>query len=411
MMPEKQNIFKEGQKISLLVGIVTLFLALFKFIIGYLSNSLLLISDAIHSASDLLVIFTASIGIKIASKPPDEKFPYGYYKAENLATLFISFLIFFAGYEIAIEGYKKLYVISSLKIPFIAVLTAIISMIVSYIIAIYICKVGKKWRMNSLIAVGHERKIDAISSIFVLIGIILGFYNIRYIEGIFSIGISILIFRVGIESMRDAIYALMDFSPKYAKERIRNILGKERNIEGFYDLKLRKSGPFLFGEVKIFVKRRFDVIKAHEIAGKIEEKIKREVKEIDFFTIHIEPYKGRYVKVAIPVDNNKVSNHFGRAEKFLIFNVDREEKRVIEKKEIENLYKDRKMRAGLLCAKFLISEEVNALITKEIGEIAYHMLGDKGVEIYDAVDNVEESINKFIKEGMDRLEKPTKVKE
>ncbi|HEC76938.1 MAG TPA: cation diffusion facilitator family transporter [Thermoplasmatales archaeon] len=411
MISEKQSLFREGQKISLLAGIATLFLALLKLIVGYFSNSLLLISDAIHSASDLLVIFTASIGIKIASKPPDERFPYGYYKAENLATLFISFLIFFAGYEIAMEGYKKLYVMPSLRIPFIAVLTAIVSIVVSYTIAIHICKVGKKWKMNSLIVIGHERKIDAISSIFVLAGIVLNFYDIKYVEGVFSIGISILIFRVSIESMRDAIYALMDFSPKYAKERIRDVLKKEGDIEGFYDLKLRKSGPFLFGEVKILIKRRFDVIKAHEIAEKIEEKVKKEVREVDFFPIHIAPFEGRYAKVAVPVDGNKISNHFGRADKFLIFSVDREERKVIEKREIENPYKEKKMRVGLLCAKFLISEGVNALVTKEIGEIAYHMLGDKGVEIYVGVDDVEESINKFIKEDMKKLEEPTKVKE
>ena len=403
----KQDVFKEGYRISLLAGLATLFLALLKALVGYFSNSLLLISDAMHSASDLLVIFTAAIGIKIASKAPDERFPYGYYKAENLATLFISFLIFFAGYEIAMEGYRKLYALPSLKIPYIAILTAIISIIVSYVIAIHICKVGKRQGMQSLIAVGHERKVDAISSIFVLMGIMLDFYNVRYVEGIFSIGIAILIFKVGIESMKDAIYALMDFSPRYAKEKITDIL-QEENIGGYDDLKLRKSGPFLFGEAKIFVKKGIDVSKAHEIAERIEEKIKEEV---DFFTIHIEPYKERYVKVAIPVDENKVSEHFGRAEKFLIFKVDREKGKIVEKKEIKNLYKEKKMRAGLSCAKFLVSEGVDALITKEIGEIAFHMLGDEGIEIYMAMEDIDECIGNFIKEKLKRLEKPTKVKE
>ncbi len=408
---KKQNIFKEGYRISLLAGLATLFLALLKALVGYFSGSLLLISDAMHSASDLLVIFTAAIGIKIASKAPDERFPYGYYKAENLATLFISFLIFFAGYEIAMEGYKKLYAIPSLKIPYIAILTAIVSIAVSYVIAIHICKVGKRQGMQSLIAVGHERKVDAISSIFVLMGIMLDFYNVRYVEGIFSIGISILIFRVGIESMKDAIYALMDFSPKYAKEKITDILNEMENIGGFDDLRLRKSGPFLFGEVKIFVKKGIDVSKAHEIAGKIEEKIKEEVKEVDFFTIHIEPYKERYAKVAIPIDDNKVSEHFGRAEKFLVFKVDREEGKIVEKREIKNPYKEKKMRAGLSCAKFLISEGIDVLITKEIGEIAFHMLGDEGVEIYMAMESIDECIDRFIKEKLKQLKKPTKVKE
>jgi len=91
--------------------------------------------------------------------------------------------------------------------------------------------------------------------------------------------------------------------------------------------------------------------------------------------------------------------------------VDREKGKIVEKKEIKNLYKEKKMRAGLSCAKFLVSEGVDALITKEIGEIAFHMLGDEGVEIYIAMEDIDECIGNFIKEKLKRLEKPTKVKE
>jgi len=403
--------FEKSLRISVLAGFITLFLAIFKGAVGYLTNSFLLISDAIHSASDLLVIFTASIGIKIASKTPDERFPYGYYKAENLATLFISFLIIFAGYEVAIEGYKKLYYLPSLRLPYLALFTTLISIIISYWIAIHLCRIGRENRMQSLIAVGHERKIDALSSVFVFIGIILDYFNFRYVEGIFSIGIAILIFKIGIESLKDSIYALMDYAPKEAKGRIVHLLKEQKDIEGFNEIKLRRSGPFLFGEAKVFVKKGLDISKAHEIADRIEKEVKDRLRDIDSFVIHVEPHKAKIVRVAIPIDNGKISEHFGRAQKFLLLTVDRENKRIVKKDEIKNPYFKKRIRAGLACAKLLVNKGIDVLITKEIGEIAYHMLSDEGIEIYSAKGDLDETIKDFIEEKLEKMEKPTKVKE
>ncbi len=404
-----REIFKKGLRISILAGIVTLVLSLSKAIIGYFANSFLLISDAIHSASDLLVIFTASIGMKIASKSPDEKFPYGYYKAENLATLFISFLILFAGYEVAIEGYRKLYYLPSLKMPYLALSISIISIIISYWLSIHLCKIGREG-LQSMLAVGHERKLDAFSSVIVFIGIVLDYFNFRYVEGLLSMAISIFIFKIGIESLRDAIYALMDYSPKEEKKNLEELLKKQEDIEGFNEIKLRKSGPFLFGEAKIFVKKSLDIGKAHEIADRIEREIKEKIGKIDSFAIHVEPYKAKIVMIAIPVDNRRISEHFGRAEKFLLLTLDMEEKKIFEKREMKNPYLKRKVRAGLACAK-LLAKEIDVLITREIGEIAYNMLKNKGIEIYFAKENVEETIGDFIEGRLKRIERPTKVKE
>jgi len=406
----EKGIFEKGYKTALLIAGVTALLAFVKGVVGYFTNSLILVTDAFHSASDVVTLFIAAIGIKIASKSPDEKFPYGYYKAENLATLFISALIIFAGYELAFGGYKKLHEVVVIEEPYLAIFAAILSIIVSYTAYLHLCRIGRKNKIQSLVATAHERKMDMFSSIFVLIGIILSIYEIKYIEGIFTIGIAILIFKVGFENMKDAIFALMDFSPKEAKKKIVKILENENEIEGFNGIKLRKSGPFLFGEVEVYIKKGFDISRAHEITEKIGDKIKNEIKEIISFIIHAEPYKGKYEKVALPL-NSSISEHFGRAEKFLILKIDKEKREVLEKKIIKNPFKNRKTRAGLACAKFLISNHINALITKEIGEIAFHRLRDEGIEIFLAEGDVDLLIKKFIEGKVKKLNKPTKMKE
>ena len=155
----EKEIFEKGYKSAVLIAVITALLALIKGIIGYFANSLILVTDAFHSASDVVTLFAAAIGIKIASKAPDEKFPYGYYKAENLATLFISALIIFAGYELAFGGYKKLYEVVVVEEPYLAIFVALLSIVVSYMAYLHLCKIGRKNKIQSLVATAHERKI------------------------------------------------------------------------------------------------------------------------------------------------------------------------------------------------------------------------------------------------------------
>ena len=95
-------------------------LAAAKAVIGLLSGSLVLISDAIHSASDLVSIVTSWLGLKIAQKKANERFPYGFYKAENLGALIISFLILYAAWEMFTQAWVKMGSFSLVKAPLLA---------------------------------------------------------------------------------------------------------------------------------------------------------------------------------------------------------------------------------------------------------------------------------------------------
>jgi len=404
-----ENRFRRGFKVSFIALVLTLILAITKGLIGYYSDSLLLISDAFHSASDLMIISMAIIGIKISSRKADEKFPYGYYKAENISTLFISLFIIFAGYEIAVEGYRRIFQFHIIRMPFIAMATAFFSVLISYYLSIMLDREGKREGMQSLIAVGRERKMDSLSSVGVFAGIILGYYHIRYVEGIFSIMIALLILKTGVENAINAVYALMDFSPQKEKEKVEKILMEFEEIEGFDNLKLRKSGPFLFGEGTIFVRGGYEVKKAHSIADSLEEKIKREIPIMDSFTLHIEPPKKRMVKVAIPVEKGNISPHFGRAEEFRIYEVDMEEKQIKKEWKMKNPYVRKKVRAGLALGKKLLSEDIDVLITEEIGEISFYTLKNEGVEIYySSISSPEKAIEDFMEGKLEVAKEPSK---
>ena len=109
---------KKGKKVAAVATFATLFLTALKAIVGYLSGSAALIADAIHSGSDVVAIFASWLGLRLAERKPTETFPYGFYKAETLATLLISGFILYAGFELLIEGIHKIGHISDINIPF-----------------------------------------------------------------------------------------------------------------------------------------------------------------------------------------------------------------------------------------------------------------------------------------------------
>jgi len=127
-----ENKLKKGQKLTEKAAILETTLVGAKAIIGLSSGSMALISDAIHSGADLLTIFTSWLGLKIAQRKPDKNFPYGYYKAENLGTLIISFFIFLAAGKMFVEGYARLFSFSSVKLPILALAVSLIDAIILF---------------------------------------------------------------------------------------------------------------------------------------------------------------------------------------------------------------------------------------------------------------------------------------
>jgi cation diffusion facilitator family transporter len=411
---ESVNRLKEGQRAAKNAILVNLIFTVFKGIIGFFSGSVALITDAVHTGADSITPFAAWLGLRIAEKKPTERFPYGCYKAETIATLFICIFILYAGYELITESYSKLFIISIIQIPYWALGISLISAVASFVIAKYEKKIAEKINSQSLIAIAQDTKINVLISLIVFIGILSTYFQIPYIEGGVGILISLLIFKVGIENGKNAVYSLMDINPNpEIEERIKKIIKKIPGVESFEDLRLRRSGPFVLGDVKVKTKKFLSVKRAHEISEDVESKIKKKVSQIESFNIHIEPSKKKRQKLFIPVDNNnglksKLSHHFGRANYFIFIELD--EKRVKSHYFIENKYKEKKMRAGLFfIGKVILKEDVDLLITKQIGAISFHTLRDHLIDVYLAKkDTVNKNIEDFVNDKLERLSKPTR---
>lgn len=418
MDKDKPDLFEKGKKTSILAGLGTLFFALAKAAIGLLSGSIVLLGDAVHSAADSFSAFVVWFGLKIAQKDPTEKFPYGFYKAENITSLFVSSLILFAGYSIAKQSYSKLWAATSLEFPLFAISIAVMDAAVMFAIGTYEIKEGKKISSGSLIADGKESRLHLLSSSIVVFGLVSSFLGVLYLEAIAGILISLFIFKEGIESGKDSIFALLDVSPdKEIEQDIIGIIGEISGAEGFGNLRLRKSGPFIFGECTVKIRKEVEVERAHEISEKISDKIEEEIERVDSFTIKIEPYKTDRLRIAIPVEDengpkSKISSHFGRANYFAFVSLDKKEEKVEEVTIKENKFKDKEVRAGLSASNQIAEEKIDSLVTKMIGEISFHTLRDNLIDIYKSKgDTVEQIANNFLGENLRKLPNPTREKD
>lgn len=406
---------KRGERTALLAGTLTVIFAFLKAIVGFFSGSVVLLADAIHSGADSLSTFLAFVGLRISQKKPTERFPYGFYKAESISSLFISLLIIFAGLDILKDGIEKLFLSYKLNYPVLAVGVAFFDALVMFLVGTYEVKIGKKINSQSLISDGTESRMHIFSSSIVLIGLVSKIENIPFLEPLMGILISIFILKIGIFSTKESIYSLLDVSPNREIEgKIKEVLSNISGISGFEKLRLRKSGPFIFGEAYVKIRENLDIKRAHQISEEIERQVKEKIKEIDSFIVIPLPWKTNEKRIVVPVKENKgmdseISNHFGRAEYFLIADI--KGNKVVNWRIEKNPYLGKEIRAGLAVSKWIAGEKVEVVLTREIGMISLHFLRSNLIEVYSSYDKyAREAINNFIEGNLKVLEKPTKEK-
>ena len=374
-----------GQRTARQVGMVAFVSASAKAIIGYLSGSIVLIADSIHSFADTISIFIVWVGLKIAQRKPTEKFHYGFYKVESIASLMVAGLILFASVEIFQRSWEGITTVNELKFPLLAMAIAVVDGLLLFFLGRHEVKIGKKINSDSLVADGRESKMHLLSSGVVLIGVIAAHFQINYLEGITGMVIGLLVLQVGLESLRDAIYSLIDVSPSPEVEReIKTILNSNPGVYRFYDLKLRKTGPFIQGQATIEVEKKINFTEGTEIVEEIENEVRKKIDALNSFSVYVRLFQKEKKIIAIPVKTNQgldseLNPVLAHADSFLIVKTDG--LKIKDFYLIKNPYSQEKMRTGLKTARYLAKEGIDTLITLEIGPIALHALRDEGINV------------------------------
>lgn len=410
----KSGPLKQGQIVALVATLATLILAILKFVVGSVFNSKILIADAVHSSADLLAISASGFGLWLASKQKSKKFPYGLYKAETLASLFIGTFIAWAGVEMLQEGHYRLTHIAFFKdFPTIPACASLLSMGTAYWIARKERSVGRAIGSQSLLANASESMLDIVTSLVVLMGIVLSFAQIPYVEGVVILFISVLILKVGLENVWKALLILLDANlDPVLQSEIQNKINDIYGVKGVSEVQIRQSGPFKMVECKIKTSPTLPLYRAHELANKTEDFIQKNYNHIESVFIHVEPLKTKAVTAIIPVKDvngmdSKVYGHFGRSPYFIILRLN--EGQI----EIEDFYSNEflneKKHIGIKVIKSVIQYKLDLVFTAQIGEISFYMLKENFVDIYRIEDglSVKEIIDRYRNNQLQQIISPT----
>ena len=255
-------------RVSLVSMITNVILTLLKLAAGLLAHSGAMISDAVHSASDIFSGLIVLLGVKISTKEPDEQHPYGHERYECVAALLLSGILAVVGGAIGIGAVKDIISGKTAEIPgLLALIAAVVSIAVKESLFWYTRGYAKKYRSTALHAEAWHQRSDALSSIGALIGIAGARMGVPVMEPIASLIIALFILRVAIRIFKEAIDQMVDHScNEEAEEAFRTTALEQPGVMGVELLRTRMFGNRVYVDLEIAADPNLTLAAAHEIA-------------------------------------------------------------------------------------------------------------------------------------------------
>ena len=373
---------KQSEKVGLYSILVNLSLVGIKALLFFLSGSMALMADAIHSFSDVISSATVLAGIRI-SRRKSKNFPYGLYKVENFVSLLSSVFIFLAGYEIVKTVFLEQQSLNTKYLPY-AILGVFVTMVITFAFSRYELKQGKEIGSPSLMADAQHIRTDMFSSTVILAGLIGGWFGLS-LDKVAALLVVVLVFKAGLSISIDAIRVLLDASIDFeTMDRVKSIIMKEPGVILINTLLGRNSGPFKFIEADIVIKAK-DLEKANSISRRIEKEIRQQVSHVDHILIHYEPQRKETTTYAIPLkqDRQVISDHFGDAPCFQLITIQNSDGSILSDEYYQNPFAKEEKGKGIKLSEWLLKKGVDTVCSpKEFkGSGPGYVFSDAGVDI------------------------------
>jgi cation diffusion facilitator family transporter len=259
-----------------IIGIGTnVMLAVFKAIIGLISNSIAITLDAVNNISDALSSVITIIGTKLGAKEPDKNHPLGHGRIEYISSMVVAAIVLYAGITSLVESFKKIISPEKASYDIISLVIIAVAVLVKVLLGQYVKKQGIKHNSGALIASGSDALFDAVLSSSVLASAIIYLaFNIS-LEAYVGVLISIFIVKAGIEMMTETISEILGKrSDKEDTDKIKNIIAEEKEVRGVYDLIIFNFGPSKnYASVHIELDDTMTVDEVDVLTRKIEAKV------------------------------------------------------------------------------------------------------------------------------------------
>lgn len=280
------------QKASILAFIGNASLACIKIIFAYLSKSIAVLGDGIDSLTDVAIAIMGFIVGKIVARPGDKHHPWGHGRAETTATLVLSFLIFFAGAELALSSARSLLFYQKTEVPTsLALLASIISIAGKTVLAFMQYKLGKQSESPMILANAKNMKSDIAISAGVLVGVAgAKFFSLPSLDSIVALFVSAWVIKNAIVIFSDMNTELMDGNTDETLYKL--LFDAVHSVHGAshpHRARIRKIASHWDIDLDIEVDGSMSVLSSHKIAHDVENAVRKNIPNIYDIMVHVEP--------------------------------------------------------------------------------------------------------------------------
>lgn len=265
-------------------------LVVLKLVVGFYTGAVSIISEAAHSAVDLLAALIAFYAVRKADVPPDNNHAYGHGKVENLSGAIEAVLIIGAALWIVYEAGHKLTTTVVPEFLEYGIVIMLISIVANYWVSGKLYKVAKQTGSHALEADALHLQADIWTSVGVLLGlVIIKMTGIAWMDPAIAILVAGVVFKAGYGMTKKSLYELTDISlPADEEQIIMDVIRTHPEVISFHQLRTRRSGSRRLVDMHLIFYKEMHLNKAHTICDKIEEEIKEKLEFCDV-VIHLEP--------------------------------------------------------------------------------------------------------------------------
>ena len=285
---EERKIIK---KLSLTGIIGNVILAAFKLFAGIFGKSGAMVSDAVHSLSDVFATLIAFIGVRLSKQEEDAEHPYGHERLECVASLALGLILAGTGAGIGYAGIRKLLLGEVLEVPtMLPLAAAVVSIVVKEAMFRYTMHYARKLDSAAFKADAWHHRSDALSSIGSFIGIVMARLGLPFMDPVAGLVICILILKVAFDIIRDALAKMLDTSGgRDLEQKLRAFIEEQPGVEHIDLLQTRQFGNRIYVDLELAVKRDISLIDAHNIAEAVHSRLEYNFPNIKHVMIHVNP--------------------------------------------------------------------------------------------------------------------------
>jgi cation diffusion facilitator family transporter len=285
--------YQSIRRVLLIVLLLNWGVAVIKIVFGVFSKCQSMTADGFHSLSDGTSNIIGFIGLYFCSQPKDEDHPYGHKKYETLFALGIAVLLFFVAFNLAKEGIKRFMHPVMPQISAVSFIVMIITLGINIWVMVYEYKKGKMLKSDILVVDSLHTRADIFTSVSVIFALVFIKIGFPVFDPIITILISVFIGHTAFEIVKQESGILCDAVAMPDVKKIEDIVLNIEGVKSCHKIRSRGRPDDIHIDLHIQASPNMHLIKAHEISGIVEEKIKKEIPQVTDVLVHIEPLDER----------------------------------------------------------------------------------------------------------------------